>query len=322
MNKLVYIFCFLSTLVGAQSFAPKPGEIGSTAIFKDSSIILGWATHVEIERGYLDISSPSLGKVDYGQASDGEGKAEGNSFDIVSLGDSGIAIITFDRPIENGEGPDFAVFENGFADDFIELAFVEVSSDGIKYVRFPSSSEASITVQTGPYAYSDCRFFNNLAGKYKQGYGTPFDLEDLKDSLGIDIMNITHVKLVDVIGTINPQFGSFDSQGNIINDLYPTAFPSGGFDLDGVGVIHQGPLGLKSIKEKVMKVYPNPTNGTIHIETKNHSSVVIKNTLGEIVTVFEIDNNGMFDLSNYEKGIYFVEIKSDSNQENFKIIHY
>ena len=321
MNKLVYIFCFLSTFVGAQSFAPKPGEIGSTAIFKDSSIILGWATHVEIKRGYLDISNPSLGKVDYGQAANGEGKAEGNSFDIVSLGDSGVAIVTFDRPIENGAGFDFAIFENGFVDDYLELAFVEVSSDGERYVRFPSTSEASITVQTGPYEYSDCRFFNNLAGKYKQGYGTPFDLEELKDSLGIDVMKITHVKLVDVIGTINPQFGSFDSQGNVINDLYPTAFPIGGFDLDGVGVIHQGPLGLSTIKETTIKVYPNPTTGTINIETKNPSSIVIKNTLGEIVTVFEIDNNGTVDLSDYEKGIYFVEITSNSHQENLKIVY-
>ena len=203
MSRFVFIFCFVSNWIVAQSFAPKPGEIGSTAIYKDSSIIVNWANHVEVYRGYMDITNQSLGFVTNGNPSAGVGKAEGNSYDIISLGDSGVAIITFERPIENGVGVDFAVFENGFADDYLELAFVEVSSDGVNFVRFPATSEASTTIQTGPYEFSDCRFFNNLAGKYKQGYGTPFDLEELKDSIGIDLMNITHVKLIDVIGTID-----------------------------------------------------------------------------------------------------------------------
>jgi len=47
------------------------------------------------------------------------------------------------------------------------------------------------------------------------------------------------VKVIDVIGTIDPQYASRDSFGNIVNDPYPTPFGSCGFDLDAVGVINQ-----------------------------------------------------------------------------------
>ena len=62
----------------------------------------------------------------------------------VSLGDGGTVVLTFPQPIGDVPGPDFAVFENGFkAFDnsfFLELAHVEVSSDGVNFYRFPSSS--------------------------------------------------------------------------------------------------------------------------------------------------------------------------------------
>ena len=54
----------------------------------------------------------------------------------------------------------------------------------------------------------------------------------------LDINNITHVKIIDVIGSINQSYASYDSQGNIINDPFPTPYETGGFDLDAIGVIH------------------------------------------------------------------------------------
>ena len=37
---------------------------------------------------------------------------------------------------------------------------------------------------------------------------------------------------------MNNLYASYDSQGNIINDPFPTPFETGGFDLDAIGVIH------------------------------------------------------------------------------------
>jgi hypothetical protein len=47
------------------------------------------------------------------------------------------------------------------------------------------------------------------------------------------------VRIVDVVGSLT--LGSVDSLGNVVNDPYPTAFASGGFDLDAVGVLHAVP---------------------------------------------------------------------------------
>ena len=40
----------------------------------------------------------------------------------------------------NGNSWDFCVFENAFNDSFLELGFVEVSSNGNDFYRFPSTS--------------------------------------------------------------------------------------------------------------------------------------------------------------------------------------
>ena len=58
----------------------------------------------------------------------------------VALGQGGTATLTFAQPITNGPGYDFAVFGNGFSDghpEWVKPAFVEVSSDGVNFFRFP-----------------------------------------------------------------------------------------------------------------------------------------------------------------------------------------
>jgi hypothetical protein len=301
------VFSFFSF---SQSFAPAPGNIGSTAIYKDSSIFVSWANGIELQRGYLDISNKSLGFASFGEAENALFQSEGNSVDVVSLGDSGIAILSFENPITNGEGYDFAVFENGFADNYVEYAFVEVSSDGVNFVRFPNYSETPSEIQMGNFEFSDCRYVHNLAGKYRQGYGTPFDLEDLRDSFNLDINSITHVKIIDVIGSINSDFGTFDSENRIINDPWPSPFESGGFDLDAIGVIHQKVLG---IKEK--------SNSSDYFYFKNSKIIFTKE---------EIENLVFFDLTgkeisqsqveNSENAVFFIRFEYQNQYFNFKFL--
>ena len=47
--------------------------------------------------------------------------------------------------------------------------------------------------------------------------------------------------VVDVVGSIDPAYATYDSQGHAINDPWPTAFASSGFDFDAVGVLHAVP---------------------------------------------------------------------------------
>ena len=237
--------CGLASAV-AGPYAPPAGQAGSTAISADSSSFHGWATGVvELTRGPQDISDPASDLASFGSGDDALGKSDAtisNPNPVVSLGDGGHITLSFATPITNGPGADFAVFENGFADNFLELAFVEVSSDGTNFFRFPSHSLTSTATQVASFGTLDTTNIDGLAGKYRASFGTPFDLSLLANvSSLLDINNITEVRIVDVVGSIDPAFGTKDSDGNLINDPWPTGFPSGGFDLDAVGVLNQVP---------------------------------------------------------------------------------
>ena len=302
----------------SQTFASVPGSLGTTAIKKDSSIIIGWANGIELTRGLMNKSNPSAGFVSFGDKLDAINPSEKTTNGIVSLGDSGVAILTFDRPIKNELGPDFAIFENGFIDNFIELAFVEVSSDGVHFFRFPATSEAPTSLQIGPFDMSDCRYFNNLAGKYRIGYGTPFDLEELSGIIELDISAITHVKIIDVVGSIDPLFGSFDSHGTIINDLFPTEFPSGGFDLDAVGVIHEGPLGIYE-NELNFSIYPNPTRGNVTVNIHEPVELRVYDLFGNQVYEESLFASKSINFQNFKSTIFFIELITASGKQIKKI---
>jgi hypothetical protein len=205
--------------------------------------------------GRTDIADPGAPIADYGRAESALGPSDLNDpgnqpvigtpglLPVVSLGDGGSITLAFFPPIADGPGPDFAVFENGFLPTFLELAFVEVSSDGIDFTRFPAASltptGTQVTLATA--GGLDASNLRNLAGKHRGGYGTPFDLADLAGTPDLDPAAITHVRIVDVVGSIDPLFGTRDAQDRLVNDPYPTDYETGGFDLDAVGVLHQAP---------------------------------------------------------------------------------
>lgn len=98
---------------------------------------------------------------------------------------------------------------------------------------------------------SDCRgprrqpVRYDLAGKYIAGYGTPFDLSELAGvSPYLNVNDVTEVRITDVVGSIDPLYGTRDSLGNLINDPFPTPFTSSGFDLNGIGVINTEPAAV------------------------------------------------------------------------------
>ena len=215
----------------AGPYPPAAGQTGTTAVHKDDAAFIAWATNWE---NYIPGEAVTS---TWQTPQKALGKAEGTSTDIVSLGRGGEITLTFDSPIANGVGWDFAVFENSFSDTFLELAFVEVSSDGATFVRFDNNSLTPNPV--GGFGSLDPTDVDGLAGKYRQAYGTPFDLANLstKDKVisgAVDLSAITHVRLVDVVG----DGAAFDTAGHVIYDPYPTN-QSAGFDLDAVGVRYE-----------------------------------------------------------------------------------
>lgn len=212
--------------------APVPGLVQG----ESNPLFFGWAT------GWQDYQRSDDDR-QYDDPDLALGPATGDHHEVVSLGDldedaiaagdaPGTITMTFDAPIQNFDGADFVVFENSLLDwggrVFAELAYVEVSDDGVNFHRFPSTSLTPATV--GPYGTIDPSHVYNLAGKHVNGngnsWGTPFDLSD------VGLERATHIRIVDIPGN-----GSFkDDAGNPIYDAWLT-FGSGGFDLEAIGAI-------------------------------------------------------------------------------------
>lgn len=175
--------------------------------------------------------------------------APGGASLVHSLGEGGYLTLGFSVTITDGPGADLIVFENPFAFSgqvFAEVMFVEVSSNGKDFVRFPSRYQGPAT-SGGQYATAYPGVYDGLAGVMPHyagqagvdlfdvvsAGGDAFDLADLSQHIlvltgKVDLKAITQVRLVDAVaGTAK------DSQGRIIQD--PTV---GSADVNAVGVIH------------------------------------------------------------------------------------
>lgn len=215
------LLCLLTPAVPllAGPYAPAAGQDGSTAIARTDARFAAWANRV---------SSYQAGPNCLPQWQDtvkALGPATDDPTHITGLGDGGSITLTFPGFIRDGPGDDFAVFENSFSNTFLEFAWVEVSSDGLNFIRFPNHSKTAAPVAT--FGSVDPTDVDGLAGKYRQPFGTPFDLAD------VGMGQVSHVRLVDVVGDGTAK----DSDGNAIYDPFPTD-GSAGFDLDAVGVLH------------------------------------------------------------------------------------
>ena len=318
------MLALMPTMLWAQ-FAPAEGIVGTTAMHADSSAFVAWATGCTVERGPMRIDRPASGFASYGDETKALG-VPGGTMDVVSLGDGGTAVLTFASPICNLPGPDFAVFENGLHPDqdttmtlyFLELAFVEVSSDGVNFFRFPAVSYVQTETQIGNGGAVNPAQLHNFASKYGAMYGTPFDLDEVEDNALLDKNKVTHVRLVDVVGCIDPEYGTKDSEGHIINDPWPTAFNSSGMDLDAVGVIHDlAHFDVEENETVAVALYPNPVKYRLTVKAENLQSVEVFNIVGQQVMV---SSETTFDMSDMTQGVYFVRVVCEGGMITQRVV--
>lgn len=320
--KFLAFFICLASACFAQSYPPAAGQPGSTAIAAEDAQFISWATGITVIRGLIDISNPNAvdngsNFASFGVPEDALGPAANTP---VSLGDAGEAVVTFDRPIANGPGFDFAVFENSFSDTFLELAIVEVSSDGQTFFRFPSHSETQTENQTAGFGDTEPTRINNLAGKYRALFGTPFDLSEIAENPALDKNNITHVKIIDVVGSIDATYARYDSFGNIINDPFTTPFFSGGFDLDAVGVINEQILDVESTGFATVLIYPNPVQNQLFITTTEEASFTILDMNGRKIMSGLAGEDAYVDVGFLKSGMYIIKIISRNNTTQYRFL--
>ncbi|AEA42029.1 T9SS type A sorting domain-containing protein [Fluviicola taffensis] len=324
MTKFLFITALFPLFLNAQSFHPAPGDPNSNAIKKDSSCFVGWATGGTVIRGFLNISDTTVefdgsNKASFGNLNNALGPATGSTTHVLSLGDSGVATLTFDQFIMDGPGYDFAVFENGFTDNYIEIAHVEISSDGIHFFRFPSTTEVPLDTQIGNASFSDCRMLNNLAGKYKAGYGTPFNISEISDDVNLDKFAIKYVRIIDAIGAISGNHTTTDQFGTIINDPFPTPFESGGFDLEAIGIIN-ATLGITDFQLLNVQAFPNPATDQLTVTLSGEALLKIYAQDGRPIQTSNHTDSTIISLSDFAQGMYNLVVIQDNAQHTLRIL--
>jgi hypothetical protein len=175
------------------------------------------------------------------------------SLDVVSLGVDGTLTLGFDVTIADGPGADLVVSENGFfvgPDVFSEVMFVEVSTDGVTFARFPNNYGLP-PGSLPPFGGAPIGAYRGLAGGIPvfanvdtntidpfnpvESGGEAFDLVELANdpavlSGAVDLNAIHFVRLHDVVAG-----SSDDSDGD---KIYDNGGDNGNADLDSVAVIH------------------------------------------------------------------------------------
>jgi hypothetical protein len=179
------------------------------------------------------------------------------STNVLSLGDGGDVTLGFSVLIADGPGVDFLVFENAFLvgdlRSYSEPFFVEVSTDGVRFARFPTRYGGP-AVAPGPFDPFAVGTYAGFGGGHAilandllrpeidpfdpcTAGGEGFDLSVLRThplvvSGAVQLMAIQYVRLVDVVSGVDQ-----DSNGRTV---YAVA---GSADVDAVAVVHhQGNL--------------------------------------------------------------------------------
>jgi len=167
------------------------------------------------------------------------------SLDVLTLGEGGNVVLGFDVALRDGPGADLAVFENGFqfgaGNVFAEIAFVEVSSNGTDFARFPSDYGPPAGGGTPIGTYEGLAGGTPVVANVSTSPDSPFnpvtsggeafDFADLaSDPLvvggQVDLQGIHFVRLVDVVN------GNTDSHGTVIGGA------AGAPDFDAVAALH------------------------------------------------------------------------------------
>jgi hypothetical protein len=183
------------------------------------------------------------------------GGGSSGSLDVVSLGVDGTLTLGFDVTITDGPGADLVVSENGFfvgsgTDVFSEVLYVEVSTDGVTFARFPSNYGLP-PGDLPPFGGAPIGAYRGLAGGTPvfanvdtntidpfnpvESGGEAFDLADLAGdpavlSGAVDLHAIHFVRLHDVVSGV-----SDDSDGD---KIYDNGGSTGNADIDAVAVIN------------------------------------------------------------------------------------
>ncbi|WP_462281889.1 T9SS type A sorting domain-containing protein, partial [Salinivirga cyanobacteriivorans] len=80
-------------------------------------------------------------------------------------------------------------------------------------------------------------------------------------------------------------------------------------------------VGIDDIAEALdFNIYPNPTNGVLHIDVDGTNHVTIINAIGQVINTVKVNGQSTIDLSNNASGVYFIRLSSGDKVATKRVI--
>jgi len=227
-----------------------------------------------------------------------------------------------------------------FGDDNVEAEIIESASDDGKYVKLVKSSDAAtwagvtISNESGlvsniPVSSSNSKMYVHTYVSENSTTGIPVRLKiENKNDPTQSVETEAYTTVVDAWEVLEFDFNNEATGTAALNESYPFNmaslffnFGSAGDDqtiyyFDNISFGSPISLGLDSVSNESFKLYPNPVENHLYIQSSDTTikNIDIYNIVGK--KIYNTSSKNKLDMSSYSAGIYFVKI----NNSTFKIV--
>jgi len=105
------------------------------------------------------------------------------------------------------------------------------------------------------------------------------------------------------------------------NGSYAAVVISGGICDDTSDCVVINYMGIDEVTNSVINLYPNPTHDQVTITMNAPVAMVeVFDAQGKLLNVLTVENNGQVDLSNYERGVYYLRIKTENDSSLHRVV--
>ena len=227
-----------------------------------------------------------------------------------------------------------------FGDDNVEAEIIESASDDGKYVKLIKSSDAAtwagvtISNESGlvsniPVSSSNSKMYVHTYVSENSTTGIPVRLKiENKNDPTQSVETEAYTTTTEEWEILEFDFNNEATGTAALNESYPFNMASLFFNFGSAGdgqtvyyfdnISFGSPisLGLESVSNESFKLYPNPVEDYLNIDSSNTviKNIDVFNILGK--KIYSTNSSNRLDMSSYNAGIYFVKI---NNTITFKI---
>jgi hypothetical protein len=151
-------------------------------------------------------------------------------------------------------------------------------------------------------------------------------------SAGSGEKSVTKALEVNTWNSFNIPLTDFTSQNLTVNDLIQFKFEDpdgtkGTIYLDNIYFYKKGTNSVLPISFSTLKVYPNPTTSTLHLDIDAASSTIssysLLNVQGQTILSTDVNSttiNTTVDVSKFSTGVYFLKINTENGNYTHRVI--